>query len=168
MSKPEIEGTDPARLAGLLEMSDNHGIVWRPEELGGILRHQLSVPIEFDLASLKGGAARKLRLAASAQGLLLKSFADLFQHPNPPVALLKLTKEFAKANRNHPESPLPREIATVLYFASIAAALVRCRKRITELDDAALREGFTWGRQQTWVDDATRTLFGEALELLKA
>ncbi|MFH0982416.1 MAG: hypothetical protein V2A79_12875 [Planctomycetota bacterium] len=166
MPDKSIHDTSPRRLADLLQMSEGDDVIWRPEELGGILRHQLSVPIEFDLGALRRGAARKLRTGADAQGLLLRSFGDLFRHPNPPIGLLKMTKQFAKANRNQPDSPLPREISTILYYASIAAALVRCRKRIAELDDAALREGFAWGCQQPWIDDATRALFEEGLKLL--
>jgi hypothetical protein len=42
-------------------------------------------------------------------------------------------------------------------------ALLRCQKRITSMDDAALLAGFTWVVQQAWVDDHTKSIFGEAL-----
>jgi hypothetical protein len=95
---------------------------------------------------------------------VLKSFGDLLYHPNPLPELLELAKEFAKEHRADAESPLPREVATVLYYASIAAALARCGRRITRHDDATLRKGFQWGCEQPWVDEATRGLLREGLQ----
>jgi hypothetical protein len=145
-------------LAELMDVGTESRRVWRPEELGAILRHQMSAAVLFDISSLKPSVAPKLKALSEAEGLLVRSFNDLLQHPNPPIELLQLTKEFAKANRDHPESPLPQEIASVLYFGSIAAALVRCGERITRLDDAPLRKGMQWVIDQPWVDTAMRSL----------
>jgi len=138
--------------------------IWRPEELKAILQHQLSVPIQFDLGGLDPGLAQKVGALATAQGLLVKSFHDLLHHPNPPLELLQLTKQFAKASRNHPDSPLPPEVATVLYFVSISVAMTRCGERISNLDDETLRRGIKWVLAQPWVDDATRGPLQESLE----
>ena len=100
------------------------------------------------------------------QGLTLKSFGDLLAHPHPPVELLKVTKDFAKACRLSPRGALPKEIATVLYFASIAAAMVRCRRRITGLSDADLADGLRWTLARPWLDAPTRSLIEEGLALL--
>ncbi len=162
-----MDKTDPSRLAELLRISGGIGPLWPPEELGEILRHQLSAPVEFDLGSLPAEVKREVRLTASAKGLLLKSFSDLLQHPRPPIKLLRMTKDFAKAHRESSSSPLPREIATILYFATIAVALVRCRQRISTLSDTALRDGFTWAREQDWTEEAIRTLFAEGLKALQ-
>jgi hypothetical protein len=72
-----------------------------------------------------------------------------------------LTKDFAKACRISADSPIPREIATVLYFASIAVARLRCGRRITELTDTAVRKGLDWALGQPWLDEATRRLLEE-------
>jgi len=96
--------------------------------------------------------------------LLLKSFADLFHHPSPPLELLELIKDFAKANLDHPESGLPDEIATTLYYTSIATALVRLDARITQLPDADLQRGLRWAMEQGWLDAATKELLARALE----
>jgi len=96
--------------------------------------------------------------------LLLKSFSDLFHHPSPPIELLKLTKEFAKANMDHPESGLPTDIVSVLYYTSIAAALVRLDTRISQLKDADLRRGLLWAKDQAWIDEETKALLLKAIE----
>lgn len=164
MTSHTPDQSDPASLARLLEVSNGNDVLWRPEELAAILRHQLAAPIEYDLSRMDRHAAQRLKVSADAKGLLLKSFADLFAHPDPPIELLEMTKQFAKANRNDPDRALPVEISTLLYYACIAAALVRCGKRITGLDDATLSKGFQWGRGQPWVDEATAGLFKKALE----
>src|SRR5215469_13647118 len=123
------------QLSTLMASGEEHSPLWRPDELAAMFRHQMSAPVLMDLGSFDPRTANQLKALTAAQGLLLSSFADLFNHANPPIQLLQLVKDFAKANLDHPESGLPREIATALYYASIAAALVRLGKRISQLPD---------------------------------
>ena len=169
-AKPDktVFDTDPRELATLLDLAPDTDRLWGDGELGAILRHQLTAPLQVDLINLERGLALKVRNLAESQGLVLKSFGDLLAHPNPPVELLKITKDFAKACRLSPHSPLPREIAAVLYFASIAAALVRCRRRITGLGDAALADGLRWMLARPWLDAPLRSLAEDGLRLLVA
>src|SRR5262249_24592385 len=121
---------------------------------GAILRHQLTAPVRFDL----GRPARSVRR--------FRSFADLLHHPRPPLALLTMTKDFAKASRSHPDRPLPQPGATLLYFASILVARVRPGRRISGVGDAALCRGLRWSVGQPGVDAAVRRLFREGLARL--
>ena len=138
------------------------------DELAAIFRHQISAPMLVDLGGFDPRTASRLKLVSEAQGLLLKSFADLLHHPSPPVELLELVKDFAKANLDHPESGLPAEIASALYYTSIAAALVRWDTRISKLPDAGLQRGLSWTREQAWLDEKTRELLAQALEKIAA
>jgi hypothetical protein len=153
-------------LAQLLALDAPEAPGWLPGELGAVLRHQLTAPVEFDLGRLDPSAARRLQRALRAAVPTIRTFADLFRHPKPPLPLLELTKQFAKASRNHPESPLPEEVASVLYYASIVAARLRWGRRITDLDDDALAQALQWGLQQEWMDDETRTLFRQGRQAL--
>ena len=153
-------------LAALLASGDVQGPLWRAEELAAMFRHQMSAPVLMDLGSFDPRTAGQLKVLTAAQGLLLSSFADLFNHAQPPVRLLELVKDFAKANIDHPESGLPREIATALYYASIAAALVRLDARISQLPDADLQRGLRWTTGQAWLDEKTRALLEAALKKL--
>ena len=150
-------------LAALLATSEERARLWRPDELAAIFRHQISAPMLIDLGSFDPRTAAQLKIVSEAQGLLLKSFSDLFHHPAPPVELLELVKDFAKANLDHPESGLPSEISAALYYTSIAAALVHLDKRISKLPDTDLRRGLNWTREQGWLDDYTKELLGVAL-----
>ena len=148
----------PKSLAALMEASGEQSRLWRPDELGAIFRHQMSAPVVVDLGGFDPGTASRLKMLSDAQTLLLKSFSDLFHHPAPPLELLELTKNFAKANMDHPESSLPGEVAAALYYASIAAALVSLNARITRLSDSDLRSGLLWTRDQPWLDEKTKGL----------
>jgi len=158
---------DHGPLSSLFNMAPVAERLWRDDELGAMLQHQLTAPLRVDLINMHKDAAVGVRTLADAQGLTLKSFGDLLAHPHPPIELLKITKDFAKACRLSPHSSLPREIASVLYFASIAAALVRCQRRITGLTNDALTEGLHWVLARPWVDTPTRALIEACLPLLK-
>ncbi|MGO9244682.1 MAG: hypothetical protein ACLPT4_05150 [Verrucomicrobiia bacterium] len=154
----------PKRLAALMGAGAEGARLWLPEELAAVFRHQMQAPVLLDLGGFDPGTAVRLKTLSEAQGLILKSFSDLFHHPSPPLELLRLTKDFAKANLDHSESGLPSEIVSVLYYTSIAVALVRLDTRISQLKDADLRRGLLWARDQAWVDEKTKALLIEATE----
>jgi hypothetical protein len=137
--------------------------------LESILKHQLAAPVEFDLQTLDSGSQRLLRAAAACDGeqATIRTFADLFHHASPPLQLLRLAKEFAKAHLNHPDSPLPKEISSILYYASISVALHRLGKRITWLTEDQLRQGVENALAQPWLDDRLRALFSSVLHRLR-
>ena len=154
--------SEPQRLAAFLELDPEPGRLWRPEELAAIFKHQLAAPVQLDLAEGTAG-----KVAARPSGFPeIRTFDDLFHCPKPPIELLKAVKEFAKANRDHPASALPNEVATVLYYASVILARWRCGEVITALNDAELRAGITWAIAQRWVDARTRSLLREASKAL--
>lgn len=156
----------PRALAALLAAREERARLWRPDELAAVFRHQMGAPVMVDLGSFDAPTAARIRSLSDAQGLLLKSFGELFRHPAPPVELLELTKDFAKLNLDHPESGLPTEITTALYYSSIAVALVRLDTRISQLKDADLRRGLLWVAAQPWVDAETKALMNRAVEKL--
>jgi hypothetical protein len=148
MASTDVPQTDPKVLASIFRIDAKPAGLWKPDELRSIFRHQLDAALEGDL-----GAATSL------------SFAQLLRDERPPLSLLRSVKDFAKRSRNS-ESPLPEDVATALYFAAIAVALLRHNERITDLDDKGLARGFGWGVAQPWVDDDTKRLFAEAARKL--
>jgi len=152
------------KLSALMATGEERSKLWQPEELAAIFRHQMSSPVQLDLGAFDPRTANRLRTLSEAQGLLLKSFSDLFHHPVPLVELLQLVKDFAKANLDQPESGLPGEIAAALYYTSIASALVRLDRRISQLPDPDLLHGFQRIMEQTWLDEKTKALLAKAVE----
>jgi len=160
MSRPDPTSASGPWLAGLMDLRLDGQSLWKPEERGAILQHQLAAPLALDLGPLAPGHG-EARGAEAGAAPVLRTFGDLLFHPAPPVEWLESVKQFAKGCRSRPEGPLPDEIATVLYLMSIAAALVRCRRRITRQDDASLSYGLEWALDQPWVDARTRALLEE-------
>jgi hypothetical protein len=160
----KLYGSDPACLAALVDLAADDDIVWRGEELAGVLRHQLEAPIRVPMEPL--AEPQELAAHAQASGLLLRSYGDLLFHPHPPLPLLRMVKAFAKRCRLGRHGALPREVATALYFAAVVAALLRCHRLITRLSRDGLLEGVNWALAQSWVNGPLRGLFEEGFAAL--
>jgi len=148
VSDAELESSHPSRLSRML--AADGATLWQPEEMGGVLRHQLSAPLEAELGPVG---------PPTMPGM---TFGELLHDPHPPVELLRQVKRFAKACTLVRDGPLPPEVAKVLYFGAIVVARLRCGARISELNDEALTKGMEWARAQKWVDPQTRSIFDEA------
>jgi hypothetical protein len=129
-------------------------------ELGQVLLHQLSAPLLFDLSSVD--ASETVLSVTKDKSDQPASFEELFRHPHPPRELLLLVKEFAKTSDQCENSPLPPEIATVLYYAAILSARLRLGERISTLSDESLANGLRWALAQDWLGPI-RDLFAEGL-----
>jgi hypothetical protein len=156
--------TKPAwqRLARFFLPEDSPEGGWGTDELGLVWRHQLAAPLRLELAGTNAGQEDSAQVQDESKAGI-RTFGELFRHPHPPIDLLIMVKEFAKRHLDYSQSPLPREIANGLYYATLATALVRLAQRITGLDDLNLCNGLTWCVNQSWLDEETRELFGEAL-----
>jgi len=162
MQDADLENSRTESLAEIMDIGADDRRLWKADELAAVFKHQLSAPLEFDLSFLRPAPAPALRTLGSRPGPPIESFRDLLQHPDPPLELLESTKEFSKSARKRADGPLPDEISTMLYVLSIAAALVKCGRRITALDDRGLLRRLTWALDQPWVDKPTRGLLEEA------
>jgi hypothetical protein len=127
--------------------------VWRD------LASAIDAPLEFDLNTRIREATTTYAEASATTLTPPKTFRELLTGPHPPIELLKLAKDFAKTHAKADNGPLPRDIATMLYFANVAVALVRYGERITKLDDDKLRKGVEWAIAQSWLDETSRGWF---------
>ena len=148
----QFDDAAPERLAKLLGSDQTTQPSWSVQEIEAIFRHQLGTPLQVELATLPDAEVISLTALADSQGLLLKSIGDLLNHPHPPVKLLAMLKDFAKRLMEHPDSPLPREVASLLYWSAIASGLSRGNVRLTSLDTEQLLAGLRWAASQPWVE----------------
>jgi hypothetical protein len=149
----------PPSLAGLMDVEVEPERLWQADELGSILHHQLRAPLETELGELHcPDVAHPDQV----------TFGDLLHQANPPVELLERVRNFAKGQLNLPHSPLPHEVASVLYYCSILVAVTRCGRRITSLDDRSLVVGCRWVLSQSWVEPAIHEVCEKALQRLEA
>jgi len=162
----DIFNSKASLLAEMMGLGKDDRELWKPEELEAMLEHQLSAPVEFDFSSVDVDLARFVPPLGSTEGPPIRSFKDLLHHPCPPVQLLESTKEFARACRKSPDCLLPDGVAAVLYLLSIVVALTKCERRISKLDDQALRYSLDWALDQSWVDESTRELLREGYRVI--
>lgn len=141
---------------------------WSEADLKAIFGHQWSTPLSVDLGGLDASLAERVSMLASAQGLVLNSFGDLLRHPNPPLTLLELSKEFAKRSLYSPFPSIPHDVARVLYFSSIAAALSHCGKKISTLSNEDIATGIEWALTCDWVTEDAQTVLHAGLAALQS
>jgi hypothetical protein len=139
---------------------------WRPDELKDMLLHQLRAPLYLSLGTLSAEVVHQLQCNDPPLDARL-TLGELFGHPQPPLQLLKLVKRFAKQCRREPDNPMPSDLVMLLYYVSIAVALVRLNQRISDLADRHLRRGMHWLTAQVWVDAEVKSVLTEGLNLLR-
>lgn len=158
---------DATVLALLLDLGTTDGDLWRPDELAAVYRHQLAAPIEFFEAD--PGMRPAAEIASLCQSVTppIVTFGDLLAHPQPPLELLRMAKDYAKVCRARTVGPIPAEIATILYVLSIVVARIARGERISELNDQSLRQLIAWASEQAWIDVGTRDLLRRAQSVLR-
>ena len=157
----------PASLATLIELDEVvPQRVWREEELGAVLAHELATPPWVELGPLRLSATSAT--LPTPGGLRLATVSDLLHHPDAPLELLVRLKDFAKQQRHSLQSHLPEPVAAALYALAAAAALVRHGQRVTSLGDEALRKHFRWAHDRPWMDSISRQLLAQAIARLSA
>lgn len=168
MRDHDLSKIEPRSLSPMMDLGDEEPTLWEPGELGAIFRHQLAAPLAFDFSYLEAERPPSLDALDKVAGPPIETFGDLLRHPRPPIELLESAKEFAKRCRTRPDAPLPDEIATMVYILSIVAAMVRCGRRLTKLDDQGLRYSLDWAWSQSWLDPAMRDLLRQGYRALDA
>jgi len=163
-SEQTIFMTKPEGLARILD--DGATDLWSPEEMQAMWHHQLSAPVDMDLATVVSVRATILRNSPQLASFQGKTFSDLFTHPKTPIELLELTKEFAKQTLKDSEEAQLKEVASALYYASYAAGVVHHGKIIGSMKENELTPGFNWALKQTWLDGQTKKLIAEAARQL--
>lgn len=165
------EEPPPASLAELIDLDVEPRRVWRRDELGALLLHELSLPVSVAMGELTltcGERSAGLRrpagpAPADAEGTRLVTMGALLHHPASPLELIEQVKNAAKAARHDACGHLPEDVAAVLYSLAIAAALLVHGRRITSMSDGALRDHFAWALGREWLDPGSRRLLGQAL-----
>lgn len=151
----------------MMDLKDEGPSLWDADDLEAILEHQLAAPLEADLRGARPGFAAWLAEINATLRPPIATFGDLLSHAQAPIELLEVLKDFAKGCRSNADGPLPDDIATVLYLAAIAAAMVRHGARITRLGDEGVRHGLEWAQRQPWLDPKTRELLERGREAFR-
>ena len=122
------------------------------ETTGPDLQHVLTAPLTEKLADTRPDWATALEDLCRQQDPPIRKVRDLLVHPSPPVGVLIILKNAAKASRKRPEGPLPDRAATALYLAAIGIAWYRRHELITSLGIEKLDEKLRWAAGEQWND----------------
>ncbi len=136
-----VQQTDVTALATLFGVGSDGAaerLPWTDADRGPMLRHQLDQPY-----GETGLTYRQLLLA-----------------DDTPAPVLREIKDEAKRHLDD-EAALPGDVATVLYYAALAAGR-RAGASITKLTDVALASGWDWCLGQDWVEDKLQAVFRAA------
>jgi len=153
----EILRSRPDRLISLMELALADVEPSAPEQLEQALRKALLSRLPW--ACLTPGTES---LPGSTTPAPPFRVGQLLTDPQPCLEDLKRLKDHAKALRHDPDATLPPELATLIYFASLAAALVRCGVSISRLPGRSMLEGWKWALAQPWLEPALTDLLRHA------
>jgi hypothetical protein len=162
LTERELSKVEDHVLANLFELKVEPARLWKPDELGAILEHQLGAPLRDSGLLLEAADGAWLPLGP------IVSFADVLRDPAPSLPLLEALVQTTDNWRGELDSPVPEEVATVLYFAAISAARVRLGDRISEHDNRSLAQKLHELTSLSWLDPATRGLMTDAIWALSA
>ncbi len=140
-----------------MEETTHERVTWADRDYGPMIEHQMNAPLAGDLGQLIPDIRDTLAETP------VRTFRELLLHPHPPASVLRLVKDFAKQLCRSPQYAYPEQVATVLYYATLAAAETRIHIAITNLPRSEIRRGYTWAHNRPWIPPDLSRLFEEAL-----
>jgi hypothetical protein len=110
----------------------------------------------------------QISVAPAAAGDVSGTILSVLEDEAPPVVLLERIKDFSKDLRGGASEESAGEVATVLYYLSIAIGLTKAKQLITEQDLSALKQGFLWAAGRPWLDVQFKARLTEAANVKHA
>jgi len=149
-------------LSRLFSLTLEQGGPVSEHELAELFEDVLKHPCAFAVDMLPPEKVEQIRRFCEAEGVLsFQSLRSLLCCSRPPIELLYLLKEFAKACRMSPGGDLPDAVASALYFLTTGLAKKHygeLQREFSSISDADLRSGIDWFRAQPWIDPALKQL----------
>jgi hypothetical protein len=168
MKKKSIYGLKPSQLGRLLSVS-----ACVPESVSDMTEDQIKEVAFRDrlnrrlsddpslgdtLMSASGESAGDVRVA------LDRSLKEVLLDPQCSMIVLQAVKDHSKRVSAMVTSGSETLVATTIYYAAIAAALVHHDKRISRYSCESLVQRFSLLAQRAWIDGDVRGLFAQAAE----
>jgi hypothetical protein len=156
-----VEESRPSDMACMLSVRGTSKGNWQPAELRDLLRHCLEMPVSEYLAApaeMPGSLPEFSADSPSERAVVSITLGELLQLAEP-LGLLIAVKRHARELARARDGGTLTELHTLVYFASIAAAMVRHGERITKSSPEVLRVAFARHAAAEWVDDRLRAIF---------
>ena len=159
MEPQDFHQVDDKILTQVMRLGRTADIDWSEDDLAQMLEHVLSQDLEAELAGPNSVTSDQVRVLAHQATPPVRSFRDLFTADHPPADLLAIVKQYAKVVETLTDRVLPKQLASVLYLASIVTAQLRCGVGLTAHDDQRVLSGVRWALNQPWLNDTLAAVF---------
>ena len=162
---PAVDDSNPKELACLLSVRGTPEGNWQYTKIRDLLRDSLAAPVREYLGDL-GDVAGFEADSPSECAAVAMTLGDLFQSADPPLGLLIAMMRGARRLMSPEASDMPAEVHDLIYFASIAAAVVRHNQLISRSSPEVLLAALERLAVESYADDGLRELFATAVERL--
>jgi hypothetical protein len=168
MTKKSIYGLTPSQLGRLLSVSA--GV---PESVSDMsddqikevaFRDRLTMRLSDDPSFQETLRSVSGQSTAFVPGSLDRSLKEVLLDPQCSATMLQAIKDHSKRLSAMVTSGSQTLVATTVYYAAIAAALVHHDKRISKYSSESLAQRFSLLAQRAWIDGDVRGLFARAAE----
>jgi len=151
-------------LRALMDPEQSETVPWSASELAAMLEHQLAAPLMAEVDRLAElNECPRAEVAKLISESKCKTFGDVLREKSPEPELLRMVKDFAKAVMSEPDT-LPRDVARILYVASILAGTrVQGGKPLTTLSEASIEREARRCLSFGWLPVAVRKLIRDRL-----
>ena len=163
MNDDSAYACDASQLAGLIRQVVNDRVDLTDDELRDILREELDAPLLPKARFVTHARARSTQSICWSR-TRFATMRHVFADPQPPTDALNVIKEYAKHVRNDPDSAIPQNVCSALYYAAIAAAKSRHGLMISSQEPDTINRGIQWALSQPWITEPLLTVFRSALE----
>lgn len=137
------------------------------QQKADLLSDRLSETLPLYYSTEQKPASKLRRLGQTIAALAGEPIGKLLQAPKTDIAIIKMTKDYARRLSASAKSEAEHHAANTIYYAAIAHALVRHDLKITKLSYQDLLESFCQLSKEDWIPKNLCELFAGASEYCK-
>lgn len=166
MKSPSSEHSSNAILRILLDSALPEPCAWSTDDLRAVLAHMLATPLRLEvlpIATALGVPADQVASIINQCGC--DTFGTALNGATPNAEALRLVKAFAKSFLQPGQQDLPKDVARVLYVASILRARKCGARDVSSLPNADVTREARRVLTYDWLPDDLRALIRQCISL---
>ena len=159
----ELTGEQKTRLLSLgLESEPTEDDTDIDEKKADLLYEVLSHPMPVDNSVVSSLPVALRGLCMRLSSVAGEPLGELLQNPERGISVIKEFKEYAKQSGASAKSEIESDIFLVIYYGTIANALLFHNQKVTQHSYKDLEQFFCSFTQKDWVLEEIKDLFGRA------
>jgi len=166
MKSPSSEHSSNAILRVLLDSALPEPCAWSTDDLRALLAHMLATPLRLEISAIATAlGASADQVASMIDHCGCDTFGTALRAAAPNTEALRLVKAFAKSFLQPGRQDLPKDVARVLYVASILRARKSGARDVSSLPDADVTREARRVLTYDWLPDDLRALIRQCMSL---